>query len=222
MTEFGLLAAFLIGIAGGVHCFGMCGGITIALQAAVPKSRSSVPYTIAYHVGRITSYAIAGALAGAVGGIVSHTSSMGIHILSTLSIVLLILLACYIGNWYRGLTVLERAGGTLWRKLQPISKRLIPFPSPFHAVLYGAVWGWLPCGLVYSTLVWSMSSGDWLTGASYMFAFGIGTLPAMLAVSFGASYISPLMQLPITRQITAISLFAYAIFLIFNNIQHIN
>ena len=222
MNEFGLLAAFLIGIAGGVHCFGMCGGITIALQSAIPKQHSSLPYTFSYHAGRIFSYTIAGALAGAVGGIVSHTSRMGVHVLSTLSIVLLILLACYIGNWYRGLTALERAGGVMWRKIQPLSKRLVPFPTPFHAILYGSVWGWLPCGLVYSTLVWSMSSGDALTGASYMFAFGVGTLPAMLAVSFSANFVGRLIQQPITRQITAISLFAYAIFLIFSNIKHIN
>lgn len=221
MTELSLLAAFLIGIAGAVHCIGMCGGITVALQSAVPQqSPYRFIFTLAYHFGRIVSYTLAGALAGWISRIISH-ASIGISVLTVFSGVMLILLGLYMGNWYRGLRYLEQAGGTVWRHIQPIAKRFIPFKTPFSALIYGGIWGWLPCGLVYSTLVWSMSSGDAISGASLMLAFGLGTLPAMLLVSIGANSIQQLIQRQATRNTVALLLIGYGGFLLFNALHHI-
>ena len=214
-TEISFLAAFLIGVAGGVHCLGMCGGITIALQSAIPNKQNAHVYTLSYHFGRIVSYSVAGAFTGLLGSIVSSQVKLGVSILTLLSATLLILLACYIGNWYRGLVVLERGGAVLWRKIQPIASRFIPFSSPMSALGYGMVWGWLPCGLVYSTLSWSLASGSWQNGGLVMLAFGLGTLPAMLAVSFGAESVKQLFQKSALRQGVAITLFAYGIYLFF-------
>lgn len=220
-NEISFIAAMLIGLAGGVHCFGMCGGITIALQSAVPSGNKSYLYTLSYHLGRISSYALAGGLTGLVSSIVSSRLNIGISVLTLISATMLILLACYIGNWYRGLTALENIGAILWRRIQPLAKRFLPFSSPLSALGYGAVWGWLPCGLVYSTLSWSLASGSWTNGALIMFAFGLGTLPAMLAVSFGTESFKQLYQARYLKQFVAITLMSYGIYLIFWAIANI-
>ncbi|MBT0586324.1 sulfite exporter TauE/SafE family protein [Alteromonas oceanisediminis] len=220
-AQLDLFAAFLIGIAGGVHCFGMCGGITVALQSAVPNSRYAPVYTLAYHSGRIASYTVAGALTGWLGSIFSHQFVSGIHLLTLLSAVLLILLGLYIGDWFRGLAVLERAGGVLWRRIQPFATRLLPFKTPVAAVGYGAVWGWLPCGLVYSTLSWSLASGTAGSGALVMLAFGLGTLPAMLTASFGYQYLRDYYRHPLVRQGVALMLLCYGLYLFFQGLPDI-
>ena len=220
-TEISFLAALLIGLAGGVHCLGMCGGITIALQSAVPDKANSHAYALSYHLGRIGSYTIAGAFTGFLGSIVSSQIKLGISLLTLLSAILLILLACYIGNWYRGLVILERGGTIIWRQIQPLASRFLPFSSPVSAFGYGAVWGWLPCGLVYSTLSWSLASGSWFNGGLIMLAFGLGTLPAMLAVSFGAQSIKTLFQKAWLRQCVAVALLFYGTYLLFTAIINI-
>lgn len=222
MSEISFLAAFAIGLAGGAHCIGMCGGITLALQSAVPAGKSSYSYTLAYHFGRIFSYSIAGAIAGTLGNIATHANALGFSILTALSAALLILLGCYIGQWYMGITHLEKLGGILWRRIQPLAKRFIPFKTPLHSAAYGAVWGFLPCGLIYSTLSWALTTGSSINGALVMLAFGLGTLPAMLAVSFGASSIAAIFRHNIARQVIAISLVSFGLYLIFGLIQNIN
>lgn len=221
-SEFNLLAAFMIGVAGGVHCLGMCGGITVALQSAIPKNASALTFSLSYHLGRIVSYAMAGTIAGYVGTIVSHASkSHGLSILTIISGVMLVLLGCYIGNWYRGLLKLESVGGYLWRYIQPISKRLLPLRSPLHAFSYGMVWGWLPCGLVYSTLSWSMASGSPWQGGFIMLAFGLGTIPLMLAVGIGSNNLTAFLRASYLKQFIALLLVSYGVYLIFNGVRFI-
>lgn len=215
MTEFSLVTAFLIGIAGGVHCYGMCGGITLAMRAASPPDSSHLPFAISYHLGRITSYTAAGAITGSLGWMVSTSSSFGVYFLQIISIVMLILMGLYIGQWYRGLAVLEKLGGHLWRIIQPWSKRFIPFKSPLSAFPYGLIWGWLPCGLVYSTLTWSMASNHPAEGASIMFAFGLGTFPTMLLASMAAHKVMTFYQHSLTRKVISLLLIAYALVLLF-------
>lgn len=214
MTEFSLLSAFLIGLAGGVHCLGMCGGITLAMRAASPAGSNHLPFAVSYHSGRIVSYAIAGALTGLIGSMVSTSSHAAALSLNFLSIVMLVLMALYIGQWYRGLTKLEQAGAVLWRHIQPFSKRFIPFKTPLHAFPYGAIWGWLPCGLVYSTLTWALASQSAQQGLLIMLAFGLGTFPIMILASVGASALLRVFKHPLTRQLFAFSLIIYAAFLL--------
>ncbi len=221
MTELNYLTAFLIGLAGGVHCIGMCGSIAGAFTFAVPKNDSLTPYIACYNMGRIVSYTMAGLLTGYLGAIFSSSLVIGLTILQAFSIVFLILLALYISDIYKGLVVLEKAGSHLWKRLAPISKRLIPFKSPAHTILYGIIWGWLPCGLVYSALTWSLASGSAIDGALFMLFFGLGTLPALIASSIGASFLLPILQNRRTRQVIAIIILIYAIFLTFTLIQGI-
>ena len=215
MSEFSYLSAFLIGLAGGAHCLGMCGGVTLAMRAASPLNTAHLPFALSYHTGRILSYTVAGGLTGLVGGMISTASHSGAVILNLLSIIMLMLMAMYIGQWYRGLTYLERAGAVIWRRLQPYSKRFMPFKTPLHALPYGVIWGWLPCGLVYSTLTWSLASKSALEGSAIMLSFGMGTLPVMLVASFGASWLVNAYKHKVTRHLIAISLIAYALVLLY-------
>ncbi|MFC3095693.1 sulfite exporter TauE/SafE family protein [Alteromonas sediminis] len=215
MTEFSYISAFFIGLAGGVHCLGMCGSITLAMRAASPVNSHHFPFALSYHTGRVISYSVAGAFTGLLGGMVSTASHYGAVTLQLISIVMLILMALYLGQWYRGLTRLEQLGAHLWKKLQPVSKRFIPFRTPLHALPYGMIWGWLPCGLVYSTLTWSLASQSMQQGFFIMLAFGLGTFPVMLLASAGASSLATLLRHAATRQIIAVGLIMYAFTLLF-------
>ena len=216
MSELSYFSAFLIGLAGGVHCIGMCGGIASAFTFAIPKDRSHTSYIASYNIGRIISYTIAGAATGYMGSLFTSSVVTGLLILQSLSIIFLILLALYISELYKGLLFFENVGAKLWRYLAPIGKRLIPFKSPFHTLLYGMIWGWLPCGLIYSALMWSLASGSAMQGGLLMLFFGLGTLPALIATSMGASFLIPILQNRVTRLCVAGFLFLFAVFLIFN------
>lgn len=215
MDGINYFSAFLIGLAGGVHCVGMCGGIVAALRVVSPKGASVLPYTLAYNMGRITSYTLAGAITGALGKIAADFVPLANYALSLLSGIMLLLLACYLGKWWTGLSVLENAGKGLFAKLQPLSKRFLPFKTPLSAVPYGFVWGWLPCGLVYSTLTWSLAAGNALQGAGIMFFFGLGTLPTLLAASAGSQYLVQSFQHSYVRQVIAVIMAIYATYLIY-------
>lgn len=214
MTEFSWLSAFLIGLAGSVHCAGMCGGIVASFSFTLPQSANKFLYMLAYNSGRIFSYSLAGAAAGLIGSAVTTSSWLPIQTLTMLSGVFMVLLALYIGNWWRVLVHLEQAGKLLWNVIRPISKRFIPFKSPWQAVPYGMIWGWLPCGLVYSSLTWSMSSGSAALGALNMLCFGLGTLPAMLSIGASSQSFAEFARRPAVKHLIAAILFIYGLLLI--------
>ena len=193
-SSLGFLAAFLIGLTGGVHCFGMCGGIVGALTLGLPPARdhpllARLPYLLAYNGGRIASYVTAGALAGGVGAWAAHLVSVHRAQLGLQAVagVFMVLLGLYLGGWWPVLGHLERAGGVLWRRIEPLGRGLLPVRTPAQALGIGLVWGWLPCGLVYSVLVWAMSAGGAVQGGLLLLSFGLGTLPALLAVGMTAA-----------------------------------
>ena len=121
------------------------------------------------------------------------------------------LLGLYLAGWFPKFVVLEKIGMPLWRKISPISQKLIPVTKMYQAVLLGAIWGWIPCGLVYSVLIWSAASVDPYSGAMTMFAFGLGTMPAMLAFTVGASQMVALMTQSIVRKIMGSIVMALAV-----------
>lgn len=200
------IAAFLIGLTGGVHCFGMCGGIVGALTLGLPPAPghpllARLPYLLAYNLGRITSYATAGALAGGVGAwaahwVSVHRAQLGLQILAGL---FMILLGLYLAGWWRGLSRLEQAGGVLWRRIEPLGRRFFPVRTPARALGIGLVWGWLPCGLVYSVLVWAVGAGGPAQGALLLLSFGLGTLPVLLALGTAAAGLAGLVRRPAVR-----------------------
>jgi sulfite exporter TauE/SafE len=184
MSEFSLLAVLIVGFLGGVHCLGMCGSIVGMFTTQLPQHRARWPFHLAYSIGRIGSYAMAGALAGAVGqaGFLLRDQVPIQHLLFALSSVMLIVLGLYLAGLWSAVLRIEQAGRGLWQCIQPYTKHLLPITSIPRALALGGLWGWLPCGLVYSVLVTALASGSASHGTLIMAAFGLGTLPNLLAI----------------------------------------
>lgn len=211
-----LLAAFVIGLLGSSHCILMCGGIVAALQMAMPDISFTrrLLLQLLLSSGRLTTYMLLGAIAGFSGGIATELAGISITWLQLLAGLLLLLMALYIARLWFGLTWLEKGGQKIWRKVQPISKRLLPLDSAAKAYLYGLCWGYLPCGLIYSTLSWSLSSGSAASGAMLMLAFGAGTLPALLIFGSAANRLAAFKNHPAVRYTAAFLLAVYACYTI--------
>jgi hypothetical protein len=211
------LAAFLVGLLGGVHCVGMCGGIVGALALGLPQearhSARMLPYLLAYNLARITSYTLAGALLGGVGYLAAHWSGLrhaqlGLQVLAGL---FMIALGLYLAGWWLGLARLERAGSRVWRHIEPLGRRFLPVRTPGQAFVLGLLWGWLPCGLVYSVLVWSISRGDALEGGLLMLSFGLGTLPTLLLMGVAATRLSAFVRHAWVRRVAGMLVMLFGV-----------
>ena len=184
MVEFSLVAVFLVGLLSGVHCLGMCGSIVGIFTAQVPKGTVRWPFHLAYSSGRILSYAVAGVLVGLIGqaGLLMRDAVPVQHLLFALSSLILIALGMFLAGVWGLVLRRERLGAGLWNRLQPYTTRLLPVNTVPRALGLGVLWGWLPCGLVYSVLLTALASGSAAKGAFIMLAFGLGTLPNLLAI----------------------------------------
>jgi len=181
-------SALLLGLAGAGHCLGMCGGMAAALNLGGAGST----LTLCYHGGRIASYVLLGALLGLAAGSIDLTSwTLGLRYLAGF---LLVGMGLYVAGWWRGMMALERAGAALWRPVQRLAAPLLPPRHWYQSLALGLCWGLMPCGLIYSSLAWAGSSGDAASAATLMLFFGLGTLPAMLSVSFGAQRVQQLLR----------------------------
>ena len=189
-----LVSAVILGLLGGGHCLGMCGGLMGALTLAIPAEQRSRRFRLllAYNLGRIFSYACAGLLIGMAGWAVAN--SPAVMVLRVIAALLLIAMGLYLAGWWSGLTRIEALGRGLWRYIQPIAGRLMPVSSLPRALLLGALWGWLPCGLVYSTLLWAASQGNALNSGLLMLAFGLGTWPVLLATGMAAERLTAVLR----------------------------
>jgi hypothetical protein len=189
-----LVSALVLGLLGGGHCIGMCGGLMGALTLAIPAEQRQrrLQLLLAYNLGRIASYGLAGLLLGAAGWALA--SGPAATVLRGIAGLLLIAMGLYLAGWWSGLTRIEGAGRLLWRRIEPLARRLLPVRDARRALLLGSLWGWLPCGLVYSTLLWAASQGDALDSALLMLAFGLGTLPVLLATGLAAERLTALLR----------------------------
>lgn len=185
------LAAFVIGLASALHCAGMCGGIVGALSFSLPPGARERParltaYLLAYNLGRVASYALAGALFGWLGGLLMAAGARAIvyDALRVIAALVMVGIGLHLGGWFPRLVWIERLGEPVWRRLEPLGRRLVPVRSLPMALVYGAVWGWLPCGLVYGMLIGAPAQGGALGGALYMALFGLGTLPVLIGGGF--------------------------------------
>ncbi|MCJ8321251.1 MAG: sulfite exporter TauE/SafE family protein [Colwellia sp.] len=234
--EIDLLSAFFIGILSAGHCLGMCGGVTSMLTSAIPennpaidkrlqhnllsntplkKNYSKLALVVSYNIGRILSYAFLGAIVGLTGSIAAKNIGLPLAGLRVIAGIFLVLLGLYLGQWLMILGKIEVIGKKLWQFVSPLSKNFIPVNSPIKALALGGIWGWLPCGLVYSTLTWSLASGEPLTGALIMLCFGLGTLPALLTMSFGILSLKSILKNRAIRKTMAISIILYGFYSIF-------
>jgi len=225
--EVSLFSAFLVGLIGSTHCLGMCGGIVGALTLGLDdRTRQRAPrmlvYLITYNVGRISSYALAGAVAGLLGTplIASAAPAMAGRVVQWVSAGFMVALGLYLAGWWPGLQRIEQWGGHLWSRLEPVGRRLLPVNNPLKAFGFGVVWGWLPCGLVYTALVWSLASGSAIDGAARMAAFGAGTLPMMLLAGSAAGRLAGFVRKPWVRRAAGIAILLLGLFLGFAPVEH--
>ena len=209
-------AAIIVGLLGSSHCLGMCGGIVSALNIGISANLSRRPvvlfsYQLAYNIGRISSYVLVGLVAGTLG---SSLAELGLSPLAgqLLAAAFMIALGLYLANWWRGLALLERLGARLWRHIQPLGQRLFPIQNPFQALLLGGLWGWLPCGLVYAAVAWSLTTASAIDAALLMLGFGLGTLPAMLLAGNAFNYLKRWAGAPAIRTSAGILIIAFGFY----------
>jgi len=191
-----LITAFSLGFLGSPHCAGMCGGIIGSLHSGVAEvaggKKQQFWYSLAFNGGRLLSYAVAGMIAATLG--ISLIALIGMQrshaMMQMIAGTFMLLLGLSIAGWWSGLNRIESLGYIFWRRLQPLTRHFIPVRSKFQALLLGTLWGWLPCGLVYSALVLVLASGDVLQGGLTMLAFGLGTLPMMVLLGLSAARIN--------------------------------
>lgn len=222
-----LSAAFLLGLFSTVHCIGMCGGIIGALSLSLPapireqKTRLLL-YVSSYNLGRILSYSLAGLIAGALGsGVYTGTGlEQGHRWLQLAGVAMMIAIGLYLAGWLPQLSMVEKLGLPLWRKLEPLGRRLLPVASLPRALAYGMIWGWLPCGLVYFMLLWTLTSGGAVEGALTMLAFGLGTLPTLLGAGLATSWLTRFARSPRARQAVALLIIAMAVGSLFIPMEH--
>lgn len=207
------ITAFMVGILGGVHCLGMCGGVVGALTFNLPpKVQLSplrmLPFQLTYNLGRISSYVVVGALFGFLGAsITSLAQFLPLQqILQAIAGTFMVLLGLYLGGWWSVIVTVERIGGLLWQKLKPLTKTLMPIQNLPQAWFFGFVWGWLPCGLVYSMLIMALSAGGAFEGGMVMLAFGLGTLPNLMLMGSFAFYFTRLARNLRVRQFSGIAI----------------
>ncbi len=217
--DYSLGAAFIVGLMGAGHCFGMCGGLVGALSSQIPldpkrnQLAQILSYQFSYNGGRIVSYVLAGVLCGALAGGIGILFAVDNYliVLRLFAGVMMILTGLYIARLWFGLLKIEAVGKRVWKHIQPLAQKFVPVKSPLHAVLAGMLWGWLPCGLVYSMLTWAVATADPLQGGLIMAAFGLGTLPALIGAGVATKNLALWLQHKAVRIISGLALIGMGI-----------
>lgn len=208
-----LLSLAAVGFLGGGHCAGMCGGLSSALALQLPPHLPRWRLILLMNAGRIGSYVLIGLLLGGLGqfGISLDRSSSLQTLLFTAANLLLVLIGLYLAGINHSAVHIERLGKPVWKRLNPLLNRLLPIQS--HAACLGAgiLWGWLPCGMVYSASIYALGSGHALHGGLLMLAFGLGTLPNLLAMGLFAGQLKGLLQNRRVRLWAGLSVSAWAL-----------
>lgn len=186
-------AAFIAGLAGSAHCMGMCGGIAASLGLGTAGERSgalrSLGYALLYNAGRIASYTVAGVIVGSVGLLAGgslQAPGTGV-VLRAITGLALVAIGLQVAFGLRLLQPIERLGLRLWARIAPLARNLMARRGAWAAFGLGALWGWLPCGLVYGMLFAALAAANPIESGGLMAAFGLGTAPAMVATGAFAS-----------------------------------
>ena len=193
--------------------------VTVSAPASLSPSTAEAN-VLAFNAGRIASYALAGAMAGSLGGALAGLGR-GWVITETMSVrtalflfanLMIVFTGLYLMGVPQLLAPLERAGGHLWRLVSPYSRKLLPLRTRSHAAMFGMLWGWIPCGMVYAMLLTAMSAGSAAGGAMTMFAFGVGTLPVMVGSGWSAGRLRGWTRKPRVRLAAGIAVVAMGLF----------
>jgi len=213
-----ILIAFVIGLFSSLHCVSMCGSIIGTLSFSLkPEIRSNkakmATFIFSYNLGRIFSYMLAGLIIGLIESIVTMPlgEEHGHQILKIISALIISGAGFYIAGWFPAFAYIEKTGSRFWKTIEPYGRKLIPVATLNQAFLFGMVWGWIPCGLVYTALALAATSGDIVISALSMLAFGLGTLPAVMGTGLVSSFISRISSLRTTKQVIGMLLVLVAI-----------
>ncbi|HSN22571.1 MAG TPA: sulfite exporter TauE/SafE family protein, partial [Methylomicrobium sp.] len=189
--------------------------LTLSLAPEIrAKKINLISYIFNYNAGRITSYALAGSIAGAIDlfVIISMGPVNGYRLLQILSAVIMTASGLYIAGWFPRYAYIEKAGLRFWKLIEPYGRRLIPVRNRVHAFLFGMIWGWLPCGLVYAALALAATAGNITNSALTMFFFGLGTLPAVMSVGIMSGLLTRLSRLRFFKQAAGLFMIVLALF----------
>lgn len=208
-----LLTLFLLGFFGGGHCVGMCGGLSSAFALQLPPGLNRAGLIVLLNLGRISSYVFIGLLVGAIGQIgisLDQTRWLqnGLYLSANM---LLLFLGLYLAGISSLATRIESIGRPVWKRLNPLLNRLLPIQSVPACFGVGMLWGWLPCGLVYSASLYALGSGNALEGGLYMLAFALGTLPNLLAMGLFAAQLKNFLQRKTVRLAAGLLVAAWAL-----------
>ncbi len=205
----------------------MCGGMTGALGFRAPQTAAKVmpsaPDVLLYQVGRLAGYGIAGAFCGAAGRVIDallDLAQIGIAMRIASGTLLVLFAARMLFKW-NALGSLERWGARFWTMLQPIARRQMLSHHAARSLILGLLWGWLPCGLVYSMLAFAAASADAASGAAIMVTFGVGTLPAMIGSGLLAGRIRAWSRIGSLRIAGGIALGIFGVWTIISPLQHL-
>jgi sulfite exporter TauE/SafE len=195
-----VVSAFMMGLFGGAHCVAMCGGVVGVLCSAAPRcdaagragSLTQAPYWLAYNLGRVACYTLLGALMGALGSLSLGAFPLDAvrFSLRALAAVCMLAVGLHLLGLPSAVKAVEALGAPVWSRLSPLAKRMLPLRTPFHAVVLGGLWGFMPCGLLYGALALAASAESASAGAMTMAAFGAATLPVMLGAGAFAQRVS--------------------------------
>jgi len=208
MTEpLSLITALLLGLFGASHCIVMCGGIAAA--AGQVDAQHRIRGTLLFNLGRIFSYTLAGLIVGYAGLWLAGLHESLLITLRTIAGVMLILMGLYVSRWALWLTRIEQLGQHVWKFIQPAARQRMGRSDPMSQWVLGMLWGWLPCGLIYSTLSWVAANGQPVNGALTMFVFGLGTFPAMLSAGIASASLMNILRNQWVRRIAGLLLIGY-------------
>lgn len=212
------LVAFTMGLLSSMHCVGMCGSIigtlTLSLSAEVRNDKKRLlPFVFNYNAGRVTSYTLAGLLLGFVQAalVMSMDETTGYRVLQILSAIVMASAGLYLAGWFPRFAYIEKIGLHFWRLIEPFGRRLIPVKTYSQAYLFGMVWGWLPCSLVYTALALASTAGGVGQSALTMLFFGLGTIPAVMGIGFMTGILTKLSGLQRFRQVIGLLMIALAL-----------
>lgn len=212
------LVALLMGLFSALHCLGMCGSIigslTLSLRREIREQKATLmPFVLSYNLGRISSYTVGGFFAGMLHHVLTlpFGEGHGHRLLQILSAVVMAAAGLHIAGWFHRFAYIEKVGAHFWKRIEPYGRRVIPVETLPQAFVFGLVWGWLPCGLVYTALALAATADSVLRSTLTMFAFGVGTLPAVFGVGIMTSLLVRLSRMNKFRQVTGLILIALAL-----------
>ncbi|GAW86114.1 conserved hypothetical protein [Bathymodiolus platifrons methanotrophic gill symbiont] len=213
-----IFVAFFIGLFSSLHCVSMCGSIigtlSFSLKPEIRNNKSKMlTFIFSYNFGRIFSYMLAGLIIGLIESVLTFPlgEEHGHRALEIISALIITGAGFYIAGWFPSFAYIEKTGSHFWKTIEPYGRKLIPVASLKQAFLFGMVWGWIPCGLVYTALALAATSGDITISTLTMLAFGLGTLPAVMGTGMVSTFITRLSSLQVTKQIIGMLLVFVAI-----------